>query len=175
MAVQCSLISHADTPAGADISLSVVAVREGDRLTLRYLVTGETGRLRYPETAFAARADGLWQATCFEAFVRTHDHAGYHEFNFSPSLQWASYFFDDYRSSMREAPIVPTVTIDDGEGRYELQAVLDLPGDEAWTLGISAVIEEVDGRKSYWALAHPPGKPDFHHSDCFVLKLPAAV
>ena len=21
--------------------------------------------------------------------------------------------------------------------------------------------------QSYWALAHPPGKPDFHHSDCF--------
>jgi hypothetical protein len=23
-------------------------------------------------------------------------------------------------------------------------------------------------------LAHPPGKPDFHHSDCFALELPAA-
>ena len=27
---------------------------------------------------------------------------------------------------------------------------------------------------SYWALAHPPGKPDFHHPDCFALELPAA-
>jgi hypothetical protein len=36
------------------------------------------------------------------------------------------------------------------------------------------VIEETNGRKSYWALAHPPGKPDFHHSDCFALGLPAA-
>jgi hypothetical protein len=24
-------------------------------------------------------------------------------------------------------------------------------------------------------LAHPPGKPDFHHSDCFALELPATV
>jgi hypothetical protein len=37
------------------------------------------------------------------------------------------------------------------------------------------VIEETNGRLSYWALAHPPGKPDFHHSDCFALELPAVV
>ena len=36
-----------------------------------------------------------------------------------------------------------------------------------WRLGLSAVIEDTSGRKSYWALAHPPGKPDFHHADCF--------
>jgi len=40
---------------------------------------------------------------------------------------------------------------------------------------ISAVLEEVDGTKSYWALAHPPGKPDFHHADCFALALAPAA
>jgi hypothetical protein len=34
------------------------------------------------------------------------------------------------------------------------------------------VIEEVDGGLSYWALAHPPGKPDFHDPNCFALELP---
>jgi len=38
---------------------------------------------------------------------------------------------------------------------------------------VSAVIEESDGTRSYWALAHPPGKPDFHHADGFALELPA--
>jgi hypothetical protein len=28
-----------------------------------------------------------------------------------------------------------------------------------------------DGTKSYWALAHPQGKPDFHHVDSFALTL----
>jgi hypothetical protein len=42
-----------------------------------------------------------------------------------------------------------------------------------WELGISAVIETRDRQKSYWALAHPPGKPDFHHADCFAATLPA--
>ena len=33
-------------------------------------------------------------------------------------------------------------------------------------------IEETDGTLSYWALAHPSPKPDFHHPDGFVLELP---
>jgi hypothetical protein len=32
------------------------------------------------------------------------------------------------------------------------------------------VIEDTSGHKSYWALAHPPGKADFHHSDSFALE-----
>jgi hypothetical protein len=62
---------------------------------------------------------------------------------------------------------------------YMLEATLDLgrtmlPIDEPWHLGLSAVIEERNGAKSYWALAHPPGMPDFHHRDCFALELPPA-
>ena len=37
---------------------------------------------------------------------------------------------------------------------------------------LSAVIETTDGAMSYWALAHPSAKPDFHHPDSFVLDLP---
>ncbi|MFN3389167.1 MAG: DOMON-like domain-containing protein [Allosphingosinicella sp.] len=62
---------------------------------------------------------------------------------------------------------------------FMLGATLDLGGtllplDAPWRLGLSAVIEERNGRLSYWALAHPPGDPDFHHPDCFTLELPAA-
>ena len=38
-------------------------------------------------------------------------------------------------------------------------------------LGLSAVIEEQDGTKSYWALAHPDGPPDFHDPACFAASL----
>lgn len=41
-----------------------------------------------------------------------------------------------------------------------------------WVAGLSAVIEERHGPKSYWALAHASDKPDFHHPDSFVLELP---
>ena len=53
------------------------------------------------------------------------------------------------------------------QASLELDRLSDLPRDAAWRLGLAAVIEETSGRKSYWALAHPPGKPDFHHPDCF--------
>ncbi len=72
-------------------------------------------------------------------------------------------------------PVVTAHRHDDG---WQLQAFLDLhllPGltDEVpLRLGLSAVLEMKDGSLSYWALAHPPGKPDFHHPDSFALTLP---
>ena len=62
--------------------------------------------------------------------------------------------------------------------QYGLRATLEHPG--LWRgvhchAALSAVIEEADGTKSYWALAHAPGKPDFHHADGFALEMPPAV
>jgi hypothetical protein len=60
---------------------------------------------------------------------------------------------------------------------YTLQVSLDLDGismlphDAGWRLGLAALIEETNGHKSHWALAHPPGKADFHHPDCFACEL----
>jgi len=57
---------------------------------------------------------------------------------------------------------------------YALNAICETPGfefAEDYDIGISAVIEELNGTKSYWALAHSPGKPDFHHPACFAGQL----
>jgi len=56
---------------------------------------------------------------------------------------------------------------------YRLRIEPGIFPDRGSKLALSAVIEEIDGTKSYWALAHPPGKPDFHHPDCFTLTLGA--
>lgn len=62
--------------------------------------------------------------------------------------------------------------------QFALSAGIEDPSladDRRWVAGLSAVIEEADGTKSYWALAHPdPEKPDFHHPGGFVLELPPA-
>ena len=55
---------------------------------------------------------------------------------------------------------------------WALGATIAVEGDQGWQLGLSAVLEEVDGTKSYWALAHPEDKPNFHHPDCFAAQLP---
>jgi hypothetical protein len=55
-----------------------------------------------------------------------------------------------------------------------VKLALDLP-EEPYRLALSAVIEEADGRKSYWAVSHSGDSPDFHRRDCFTLKLPPAA
>jgi hypothetical protein len=123
----------------------------------------------------ATRADELWRHTCFEAFVGTSSGATYYEFNFAPSTQWAAYRFSSYRSGICVATEInsPRIEVQSVPERYTLKASLDLdrlsslPRDAMWRLGLSALIEETSGRKSHWALAHPAGKADFHHSDCF--------
>jgi hypothetical protein len=55
---------------------------------------------------------------------------------------------------------------------WTLGATIATDAEQAWHLGLSAVLEEKDGTKSYWALAHAnPEKPDFHLADCFTAKL----
>jgi hypothetical protein len=63
------------------------------------------------------------------------------------------------------------------ENRLELDAIIRsdrLPALHPAVplrLALSAVIEEDGGMLSYWALKHPPGKPDFHHPDAFALEI----
>jgi hypothetical protein len=174
---------HPDSLSSAVTHIDVdVARPHAGSLLLSYSVTGKIGELRLPPVITAARTDELWRHTCFEAFVGNSADDAYYEFNFSPSTQWAAYRFDSYRSGMQVAAgmSAPRIDVQSSPGCYTLQATLALDwlsrsqGDVRWRLGLSAVIEETSGRKSYWALAHPPGKADFHHSDCFTQELPPA-
>jgi hypothetical protein len=139
------------------------------QLSLRYVLTGAIAGIRLALPAPSARGDELWRSTCFEAFVSQGAEA-YAEFNFSPSTQWAAYHFNAYREGMQNAPGAPIISVRSGDRRFELEAALALPPG-ARRLGLSAVIEETNGVKSYWALAHPASKPDFHHRDSFAYEL----
>jgi hypothetical protein len=174
---------HPESSSLAAMSIEVEIARPRcDRLTLYYVVTGRIDALRLPQPASPARSDRLWQHTCFEAFLRAPPAEGYYEFNFAPSLAWSAYRFGAYRAGMAEASELsePQLLAQSSCERYRFEAALQLgaapllPSDAAWRVGVSAVIEETSGGKSYWALAHPPGKPDFHHADCFALELPPA-
>ena len=178
-----TLALHPDSRCAAVTRIDVDATRpRPGHLVLRYTVTGKIGDLRLPKPAASTRTDELWRHTCFEAFLRLPSSDGYYEFNFSPSTQWAAYAFSGYRSGMRAADEIggPFIEVQSGADFYILQASLDLerllhaPKDTAWHLGLSAVIEDAGGAISYWALKHPPGRADFHHSDCFALELASA-
>lgn len=169
------LVCHSDTPCSADIFLSVDAVRgQPGSLYVRFIIGGELDKIVMPPRRALGRTDGLWQTTCCEIFLQPEGHPHYLEFNLSPSTAWASYWFDDYRAGMREADVEPNFDRVGGivQALFDISNQPDLQHVD-WRLGLSAVIEESDGTKSYWALAHPPGKPDFHHPDCFALTLGA--
>jgi hypothetical protein len=178
--MRCALKIHPASRCSAVRRIEVEAARSrAGVLTLRYTVSGDIGKLALPLIVEPTRADALWQHTCFEAFIRTRADQAYYEFNLSPSTQWAAYRFEAYRQGMRVAEDVgaPHVELERSAERFTLRAALqwgspsELGSEAAWLVGLSAVIEEVDGNRSYWALAHPPGKPDFHHADCFALEL----
>jgi hypothetical protein len=131
-------------------------------LSLRFVLAGPLARLRIPAMASTpARADRLWEHTCFEAFLAPVGEAAYWEINLSPAGHWNVYRFDGYREGMRpeihaQAPV--------GEhkrancGTLTVRATIDLTAmpaleSAALDVGLAAVLESND-EESYWALRH---------------------
>ena len=172
-----TLTQHPATPSPADLCVRAACTRDApDRFSLVFEITGPVDRIALPEPGPATRQDGLWQATCVEAFIRPAGMAGYVEVNLSPASGWAVYSFDSYRSGQASIAGAAPVAFnrEDRAHRLALRGEFLIPdlGDVTdFRIGLSAVIALKDGTKSYWALAHPPGAPDFHHELAFAADL----
>ncbi len=161
------LLPHPASPPRAVRTVAVSTDLRRGPCTLTYRVVGDV--VMAPAKA-SARANNLWQHTCFELFVWPVGGAEYYEFNFSPSTQWAAYRLAGYRSGMRDLEIAAPAIERLEDGVRVSVGLSELPAGE-WRVGLSAVIEDADGTISYWALAHPQGKPDFHDPACFALTI----
>lgn len=141
-------------------------------INIFFCVGAPATRFVLPPPAEPERADDLWLTTCFEAFLRPDGERGYTEWNFAPSGEWGTYDFRAHREGMAEADAAspPYIRLEDNLTWWAVGATISVPV-QRYQLGLSAVIEEQDGTKSYWALAHGPGAPDFHHDDCFAATL----
>jgi hypothetical protein len=131
-------------------------------------------RFAIPKLSEPWRADGLWEMTCFEAFLQIPGEESYREWNFAPAGNWQAYDFSGYRENRERADVgsPPYIRMEDNFTWWTVGATIAVEASHEWRLGLSAAIEEKDGTKSYWALAHPDTeKPDFHDSDCFVGRL----
>ncbi len=167
-----TLVRHPDFPCDAVREIAVEIARDRSLVRLRYDLSGTLAGLRLPPEAQPVRTDELWKHTCFEFFARPAGGEAYDEFNFSPSTQWAAYAFDQARTGMRDVEMAaPRISVTRASDRLTMDVALDICGlpDDPWAVALTAVIEETNGRRSYWALKHPPGKPDFHAADGFVL------
>ena len=172
-----------DSICDAVSGIEVDVVRGADNVVrLHYLVSGAIENVLLPAPETPVRGHQLWEHSCFELFIRPRDGEAYCEFNFAPSRQWAAYRFRAHRSGMDDIEVaVPNIEGRRDYGTFEMRVELhvgsvpELAEGGCWQLNVSTIIEEACGRKSYWALAHPPGKADFHNPDCFVLDLPPAA
>ena len=162
--------SHAKVTARAELDHAL-------RLQLEWSLTGNLEELAIPRRSASRRADGLWEHTCFEAFVAPASGGSYCELNFAPSTRWAAYAFDGYRQGMRpleldEPPSVKVVTAANElrvTAGIELGSLADAPWP--WRIGLTAVVEDRAGGRAYYALLHPRDKPDFHDAAAFTVIL----
>lgn len=169
---------HPTSPRAGELVVDVERIADG-RLHIWYRLSAASDlRLSHEGSQLTGqRRDELWQHTCCEAFIMTR--GGYYEFNFAPTGDWAAYSFTGYREGLNRPELVaPNVSAHRRGDYWQLQAFVDLSFAPELTDGrplriaLSAVLEAKDGSKTYWALAHPSDKPDFHHPDSFVLDLP---
>ncbi len=187
------LIAHPAHPPRSvrDVAARVLSL-DANWCVLRWKVDG-AAELVVPAFAGRARQDGLWQTTCFEMFTSTRPvqpapvgEAGkgiaelasaYTEYNFSPSERWAAYDFTGYRTGMAERPVTRPPVITPRRGGDVLFCDVAIATDALpptpWRYGMTAVLEEVGGVKSYWAIAHRGDKPDFHDPACLGATLAA--
>lgn len=170
---------HPTTPAQSVRGVHAwVGWENGEVLAFTFALVADPTRLRIPTPRPPRRMDGLWQHTCFEAFIGHEGEPAYCEFNFAPSGEWAAYTFRRYRDGMSLALTGdPRIVVRKSGDRLELDALIKLgclplvQPRARLQLALSAVVEDEQGVLSYWALKHPPGKPDFHHPDAFTLEL----
>ena len=170
------LACHPALPSPIPITLDVGVRLNREGLALSFRLEGSPGALRIPPPGPPEAADNLWRHTCCEAFVAPDQACGYREFNFSPSGQWAAYRFTDYRR--RDFGFLPDeplpIHFQPLASGFLLEASIPaglLPPQASLRLGLSAIIEHTDGRKSYWALTHLAEQPDFHQPASFLFAL----
>lgn len=178
--LSAALTRHPDSPDNGVRSLeATLQTDESGLLIVEYSLVADMSRLCVPSSRSRERVDGLWKHTCFEAFLAPAAGSRYCELNFSPSREWAVYAFDACRQGMSNPPVSrpPNIMVrrtTDGlvlRAAAQFEDLGDLRDARHLRIALAGVIEANDGRLSYWALRHPPGKPDFHHPDGFVLEL----
>jgi hypothetical protein len=171
------LTCHPDARSEAVRSITARVARARDTvLAVSYVLEGDLQRLRIPPPRAPRIAARLWRHTCCEIFIARRRSPAYQEFNFSPSGEWAAYAFARYRDAvpLADKPSDPRISVRRSENRLELGAFVRVERAALpLSLALAAVVEDADGTLSYWALKHPPGKPDFHHRTAFALELDA--
>ncbi|SRR5258706_8576683 len=160
------------------VEVTGTVMRQENILSIHYSVHGDIENILLPISVAPARKDDLWKATCFEFFIAIKDQPQYWEFNMSTSGNWNVYTMDAYRQvNMREETVFTQLPFEfrKTSDKISLDISVDLnpilQPENILELGITTIIQAQDGTETYWALAHPDIKADFHLRESFVVEL----
>lgn len=167
-------------PLMEGFSLSGCIDLTAESLGIEYKLQGPLKCIKRPSILpNPGRRNELWRHTCFELFFGLQGEAAYWEVNLSPSGCWNIYHFDDYRTGMREDSAIgpPLCHINSDTDSLSLRCSLEcssiIDNPSPFEIGLSAVIEAIDGSTSYWAIEHQGTKPDFHDRRGFQIQMTA--
>lgn len=166
------------------ISIIVEILPDVDSWKITYKLKNIGLAIYIPELSSSPnRQDNLWQTTCFEIFIKAANRKPYVEWNFSPTGDWACYFFHTYRE---QGPIIDTIkphiitqlSNQESQQCFSLEATIPTPKRlfhaENYEVALCSVTNQTNGSMKYWALKHAPSKPDFHHETSFQLRVRAS-
>jgi hypothetical protein len=147
------------------VTASLTATAVGCDAEFRF--EGDIGAIRLPEPGPSQRTDNLWKTSCFEIFWQPIGGTWYREFNLSPSGRWAAYDFDSFREGMRDAPLdAIAVSCSHNDSELVLKASIAAELPDPAQVALNGIVEHADGTMQFWALAFPPGAPEFHSEAC---------
>ncbi len=137
------------------------------KVTFRYSLSGELDQLETPKEHSNQRVIGLWEKTCFEAFILNKESNHYLEFNFSTNGDWNVFRFEKYRGELKEEFFVssPAITFSNEtlEVIFEKSALPDeFLIKDVCKLQLTAILKTKNNKKFHFAPAHPLDGPDFH-------------
>ncbi|MEL6814611.1 MAG: DOMON-like domain-containing protein [Cyanobacteria bacterium J06598_3] len=193
-----SLKPFTQTPLTDSVNITGTALRDGEKLSIEYLVAGNwesliTGELAPDKNAPGLknprpeRRDRLWEHTCFESFIApatTAEHtreSPYWEVNLSPQGHWNVFALSSYRQGLSEEQAIAAIPFTINTAAKGLQLTMNLainkliPPTQPIHLGISMIVLLQEGNRqtqeTFWAIAHPGPEADFHHPASFVIPL----
>lgn len=171
---QVELSPHPDSLAPEVQRITVEGSRAQKILSLTYTLEGDWTNFVFPDAAHPVPPmDALWEHSCCELFWRRANAKAYREYNFSTSQQWAAYAFSAYRQQKNRPPPAPrNLNWIRNDSLITLQVEIPISADSL-QFAFAVILERVSNRNMlYYALCHPPGRPDFHHPNNFALTLP---
>jgi hypothetical protein len=177
-----TLRAFASTGGARGLTLAGSLQRLPGALCIEYRLEGDLQTAVLPAfIPIDRRRHELWRQTCFELFFGIPGELQYWEVNLGLDGCWNLYHFTGYRLGMQEDAAVEALTyrVLREENIFSLSCRLDVqklvPDCQRVEVGIAAVVLDLSGTATHWAIDHFASRPDFHDRQSFLMVLPGVA